>query len=39
LSWTKVSDLVKAEMKTIGDCVADRLWELDNELAALLDEQ
>jgi S-adenosylmethionine synthetase len=38
MNLSRVSDSVVAELKAIGERVADRLWELDDKLAALLDE-
>ena len=39
MSWTKVSPHVKAEIIAIGDRVGSRLWDLDEKLAALLDDE
>ncbi len=38
MNWNKVSDSVKAEIEAIGKRVGDRLWDLDEKLAALLDD-
>jgi hypothetical protein len=38
LNWNNVSDSVKAEIVAIGQRVGDRLWGLDEKLAALLDD-
>jgi hypothetical protein len=36
MNWDKVSDFVKAEIELIGEGIGDRLWGLDEKLAALL---
>lgn len=36
-NWQKVSDSVKTEINAIGERIGDRLWDLDEKLAALLD--
>jgi hypothetical protein len=38
LNWNKVSPDVKAEIDAIGERVGPRLWELDEKLAALLND-
>jgi hypothetical protein len=38
MNWNKVSESVKADIEAIGERVGDRLWALDQKLAALLDE-
>jgi len=38
MNWNKVSLLVKAEIDAIGERVDQRLWDLDEKLAALLDD-
>jgi hypothetical protein len=37
MNWNKVSDTVETEIQAIGKRVGDRLWALDEKLAALLD--
>ena len=37
MNWNKVASRVKADIDAIGDRVGPRLWELDEKLAALLD--
>lgn len=39
LNWNKVSDSVKNQIAAIGERIGDQLWELDEKLAALLDEE
>jgi hypothetical protein len=36
-NWTMVSSIVKDQIAAIGDRVADRLWALDDKLAAILE--
>ncbi len=38
-NWHKVSDSVKTEIDAIGERVGDRLWDLDEKLAAQLDDR
>jgi hypothetical protein len=38
MNWNLVSDSIKAEIDAIGERIGDRLWGLDEKLAALLDE-
>jgi len=38
MNWNKVSDSVRAEIDRIGERIGDRLWSLDEKLAALLDD-
>ena len=38
MNWNKVSPTVKAEIDAIGERVGPRLWDLDEKLAALLDD-
>lgn len=37
MNWTMVPDSVATEIEAIGKRVGDRLWNLDEKLAALLD--
>lgn len=39
MNWTKVSPHVKAGIDVIGERVGSRLWDLDEKLAALLDDE
>jgi hypothetical protein len=38
MNWNNVSESVKADIEGIGQRVGDRLWALDEKLAAILDD-
>lgn len=38
MNWNRLSDTTKGEIEAIGERVGDRLWALDDKLAALLDD-
>ena len=38
MNWNKVLSSVKSKIDAIGERVGDRLWELDDKLAGLLDQ-
>jgi hypothetical protein len=39
MNWNKVAPRVKASIDAIGERVGPRLWDLDEKLAALLDDE
>jgi hypothetical protein len=38
LNWNRISPSVRREIVAIGERVGDRMWELDDKLALLLDD-